>query len=156
MIISQVIYVDARARGKQFLRGSEHAAGYDVCVFPRDADDNPLDEVVIRRGGKPTLVHSGAKLWIKEEGFYGHVVPRSSTGHKLNIMLGNTAGVIDSDYQGELFMSLYNRGPDDVVLRAGDRVCQIIFLPFEKAAILETDSFEATARGEGGYGSSGR
>ncbi len=158
-----IIYLDSRARGQQFNHGTALSAGYDLAVFPR-LDDQPLDEITIE-GGETVLVNTGVRIWIGngnggEDDFSGPddpTVPRSSVGHKLNIMLGNTTGIIDADYQGELLMSLHNRGRSSVTLTAGTRVAQMVFVPYQRAILHEVDEFSSvSARGSGGYGSTGQ
>lgn len=155
----KIIYIDSRARGQQFNHGTALSAGYDLAVYPRH-EDQPLDEITIE-GGATVLVNTGVRIWIGNgsggDSFFGMVVPRSSVGHKLNIMLGNTTGIIDADYQGELLMSLHNRGRSSVTLTAGTRVAQMVFVPYQRAILHEVDEFSSvSARGEGGYGSTGQ
>jgi dUTP pyrophosphatase len=159
-IAPQIIYVDERARDKQLMAGSADAAGLDICIFPRDEDGIPLDRITLD-SGETRLVHTGIRVWIGAGGgdIFGMVVPRSSVGHKLNIMLGNTTGIIDSDYQGEILLSLHNRSDrTSRTIEAGERMAQMIFLPYLRATGIEvvTEFDSSTARGEGGYGSTGR
>jgi dUTP pyrophosphatase len=164
LIHPQVIYTDDRARGAQLTSGSPDSAGLDVAIYPRDEDGNPLDEITIVPGQPARLVHTGVRVWIGASGqrdCFGMVVPRSSVGHKLGVTFGNTAGIIDSDYQGELFVSLVMRGEEGrsapVTLKAGDRIGQMIFLPFLRSVRHEVSEFtDATDRGTGGVGSTGR
>jgi dUTP pyrophosphatase len=159
LIHPQIIYTDERARGRQLLRGSPDSAGLDVAIFPRDSDGNPLDEIILYAGDRPALIHTGVRIWIGagNQDCFGMVVPRSSVGHKLNVRFGNTAGIIDSDYQGELFVSLCLRSGAPVILKAGDRIGQMIFLPYLRSVLHTVDDFDnITDRGTGGVGSTGR
>jgi dUTP pyrophosphatase len=84
------------------------------------------------------------------------ILPRSGLGHKNGIVLGNLVGLIDSDYQGELKISCWNRGTDCFTVNPGERIAQLVFLPIVQASFTVVDEFHATQRGEGGFGSSGR
>lgn len=100
-------------------------------------------------------IHTGLKLEIPE-GYFGLIVPRSSTGTKLNLMLENSCGIIDSDYRGEVVMFMYNYGNSDVEIKRGDRLCQLILVPYLKADIVKVKKLSNTERGESGFGSTGR
>lgn len=89
-------------------------------------------------------------------GLYAAIYPRSSTGHKLGLVLGNGTGIIDNDYQGEIFISAVNRSRESIVIRHGDRIAQMVFRFAERAEFIEVEEFIAkTERGAGGFGSTG-
>ena len=84
------------------------------------------------------------------------ILPRSGLGHKYGIVLGNLVGLIDSDYQGPLMVSCWNRGNDHYTITPGDRIAQLVFVPVIQAEFNIVDDFDATIRGQGGFGSSGK
>lgn len=105
--------------------------------------------------GQQKLIRTGLKIHIKDPGYVGIIVPRSGLGHKEGIVLGNGTGVIDSDYQGEVMVSLRNQGAVSRMLEQGERIAQILFVPVARIQWEQVDSFEETDRGEGGFGSTG-
>jgi len=94
-------------------------------------------------------------MHLADPGYAAVILPRSGLGHKHGIVLGNLTGLIDSDYQGALLVSCWNRGTADFVIRPGDRIAQMVILPVARAEFCVVESFEASARGEGGFGSTG-
>jgi len=102
------------------------------------------------------LLPTGLAIYIADPGLAAVILPRSGLGHKHGIVLGNLVGLIDSDYQGELKISCWNRGADHFTVNPGDRIAQLVFLPVVRAAFSVVESFTETSRGEGGFGSSGR
>ena len=84
------------------------------------------------------------------------ILPRSGLGHKHGIVLGNLVGLIDSDYQGQIYVSVWNRGHADFQIEIGERIAQLVFVPVVKAAFEIVEEFQASRRGEGGFGHSGR
>jgi len=104
----------------------------------------------------PQLIPTGMALHISDRGYAAMVLPRSGLGHKHGIVLGNLVGLIDSDYQGQVFVSMWNRGSDVFELQPMERIAQLIIVPVVQAEFVEVADFAATARGEGGFGSTGR
>ena len=102
------------------------------------------------------LVRAGMAIHIGDPGYAALILPRSGLGHKSGIVLGNLVGLIDSDYQGELMMSVWNRSPTPFTIEPLERVAQLIIVPVMQAAFRVVDAFAPSARGEGGYGSTGR
>ena len=102
------------------------------------------------------LVPTGIAIWLKDPGYAALILPRSGLGHKHGIVLGNLVGLIDSDYQGQLMVSCWNRGSATYTLQPLERLAQLIIVPVVRAHFDVVDSFEATARSEGGFGSTGR
>lgn len=124
------------------------SAGLDlrVCI------DSP-----IQIASKETvLLPTGLAIYIADPSLAAVILPRSGLGHKHGIVLGNLVGLIDSDYQGELKISCWNRGLDCFTVNPGERIAQLVFLPIVQATFTVVDEFSATDRGEGGFGSSGR
>lgn len=105
--------------------------------------------------GDTVLVPSGIALYIADPGLAGLVLPRSGLGHRHGIVLGNLIGLIDSDYQGELLVSCWNRGQTPFTLRVGERIAQLVIVPVVQAALEVVESFETSRRGAGGFGHSG-
>lgn len=105
--------------------------------------------------GETALVPSGLAIHLGDPGLCAVVLPRSGLGHRQGLVLGNLTGLIDADYQGPLMISLWNRGPAPVTVQPGDRVAQLVFLPIARATWRLVDAFDASARGEGGFGHTG-
>ena len=106
--------------------------------------------------GETQLIPTGVALHIADTSLAAMLLPRSGLGHKHGIVLGNLVGLIDSDYQGQLFVSCWNRGRESFVVAVGERIAQMVFVPVVRAAFEIVDNFEASHRGEGGFGHSGR
>ena len=102
------------------------------------------------------LLPTGMAIYIADPSLAAVILPRSGLGHKHGIVLGNLVGLIDSDYQGELKVSCWNRGADHFTVHPGDRIAQLVFVPVIQAHFTIVDNFKTTARGEGGFGSSGK
>jgi dUTP pyrophosphatase len=114
-----------------------------------------VDMPVTISPGDTLLVSTGIAIHIGNPGLAAVILPRSGLGHKHGIVLGNLVGLIDSDYQGPLMISCWNRGNISFVLRPLDRLAQLVIVPVVQAAFREVVSFEESARGSGGFGSSG-
>ena len=102
------------------------------------------------------LVPTGIAIWLKDPGHAAMILPRSGLGHKHGIVLGNLVGLIDSDYQGPLMVSCWNRGHTTFTVQPMERIAQLVIVPVVQAAFRRVDDFEASARGEGGFGSTGK
>lgn len=114
-----------------------------------------LDEPVTIAPGETILVHTGIAIHVADPGYAALILPRSGLGHKKGIVLGNLVGLIDSDYQGELMISTWNRGNGPFVLEPFERLAQLVIVPVVQAQFNVVDDFEASARGAGGFGSTG-
>ena len=106
--------------------------------------------------GQTELIPSGIAIHIGDPGFAAVVLPRSGLGHKHGIVLGNLVGLIDSDYQGQIFVSTWNRGDTPFVLNPMERLAQLVILPVVQAAFSIVDEFDESSRGAGGFGSTGK
>ncbi|MDI6004709.1 dUTP diphosphatase [Cobetia marina] len=115
-----------------------------------------LDAPLTLAPGTCELVRTGLAIHIADPALAGMILPRSGLGHKHGIVLGNLVGLIDSDYQGELMISVWNRGDSKFVLEPGERLAQYVLVPVVQAELVEVTEFEASQRGEGGFGHSGR
>ena len=115
-----------------------------------------LDAPLTLAPGACELVRTGLAIHIADPALAGMILPRSGLGHKHGIVLGNLVGLIDSDYQGELMISVWNRGESEFVLEPGERLAQYVLVPVVQAELVEVSEFEVSQRGEGGFGHSGR
>jgi dUTP pyrophosphatase len=115
-----------------------------------------IDQQLELAPGQTELVPTGIAIHMKDSSIAATILPRSGLGHKHGIVLGNLVGLIDSDYQGQLFISVWNRGRETFVIEPGDRIAQMVFLPVIQPAFEIVDSFDASARGDGGFGHSGK
>ena len=127
---------------------SEGAAGLDLraCV------EGPLCVAA----GNCELIPTGMAVHIADPGLAAVLLPRSGLGHKHGIVLGNLVGLIDSDYQGQLFVSCWNRSGEDFTIAPGDRIAQMVIVPVVRARFEIVETFDDSARGEGGFGHTGR
>ena len=127
---------------------TEGSAGLDLraCV------EAPLD----LQPGQTELIPTGMAIHIGDPGLAAVILPRSGLGHKHGIVLGNLVGLIDSDYQGQLFVSCWNRGRESFTIEPGDRIAQLVFVPVVQARFEIVDAFETSRRAEGGFGHTGR
>ncbi len=114
-----------------------------------------LDEPVTIAPGETRLVRTGLAIHIANPGFAALILPRSGLGHKKGIVLGNLVGLIDSDYQGELMISTWNRGSEPFTLEPFERLAQLVVVPAVQPEFRVVDEFDASERGEGGFGSTG-
>lgn len=114
-----------------------------------------LDEHLRIEPGEAHLIPTGIALHIADPALAAVILPRSGLGHKHGIVLGNLVGLIDSDYQGQLFVSCWNRGTAQFVVEPGDRIAQLVFVPVVQADFEVVTEFTASHRGSGGFGHSG-
>ena len=115
-----------------------------------------LSEALELAPGATTLLPTGLAIHIADPGLCATILPRSGLGHKHGIVLGNLVGLIDSDYQGQLMVSVWNRSQQSFIIQPGERIAQLVFLPVVQASFTVVEEFDASERGEGGFGSSGR
>lgn len=115
-----------------------------------------LDAPVELHPGETLLIPSGIAIHIEDPGLAALVLPRSGLGHKHGVVLGNLVGLIDSDYQGQLLVSCWNRGERDFRIEVGERIAQLLLVPVVRAQFELVDAFGPSDRGDGGFGHSGR
>ena len=115
-----------------------------------------IDKSEVIDPGKTILVPTGIAIHLEDRNFCAMILPRSGLGHKHGIVLGNLVGLIDSDYQGQIFVSLWNRGNDSFVLNPMERIAQLVIVPIVQAKFNLVDDFVSTKRGAGGFGSTGK
>ncbi|HEX6929342.1 MAG TPA: dUTP diphosphatase [Gammaproteobacteria bacterium] len=137
--------------GKEFAL-PEYATGGSAGMDLRAC----LDAAVTLAPGDTHLVPTGIAIHIGDPGLAAMLLPRSGLGHKHGIVLGNLTGLIDSDYQGQLFVSVWNRGRENFVIEPGERIAQMIIVPVVQVRFEQVEDFEESRRGAGGFGHSGR
>ncbi|NLG76843.1 MAG: dUTP diphosphatase [Xanthomonadaceae bacterium] len=115
-----------------------------------------LDEAIELKPGDTQLIPSGIAIHLEDPGYAAIVLPRSGLGHKHGIVLGNLVGLIDSDYQGQVFVSVWNRGQATFTIQPGERIAQLVVVPVVQVDFEVVEEFTASERGAGGFGSSGR
>jgi dUTP pyrophosphatase len=115
-----------------------------------------LDAPLVLAPGQTVLIPTGLSIYIADPGYAGFILPRSGLGHRHGIVLGNLVGLIDSDYQGPLMVSAWNRSQAPFTIEPLERLAQLVIVPVVQAAFEKVETFDATARGQGGFGSTGR
>lgn len=115
-----------------------------------------LDEELVIAPGETHLLPTGISIYISDPGLCATILPRSGLGHKHGIVLGNLVGLIDSDYQGPLMVSAWNRGQQSYAIQPGERIAQLVILPVVQASFNLVTDFDSSERGQGGFGSSGK
>jgi len=140
--------LDARMRAHLPAYATPGSAGLDLRAC--------LDEPLELAPGATALVPTGLAIHVADPGYAALILPRSGLGHKHGIVLGNLVGLIDSDYQGQLMVSTWNRGHAAFVLQPMERLAQLVIVPVQQVAFNVVDDFDASARGAGGFGSTGR
>ena len=115
-----------------------------------------IDQEMTLEPGQTELIPTGLAIHIEDPALAAVILPRSGLGHKHGIVLGNLVGLIDSDYQGQLYVSTWNRGSESFSLKPGERLAQLVFVPVVQAEFELVEDFDQSHRGEGGFGHSGR
>ena len=114
-----------------------------------------LEKTTEIKPGETLLIPTGLSIYVEDPNMAAVILPRSGLGHKHGIVLGNLVGLIDSDYQGQLFVSCWNRGDKDFTIEIGDRIAQLVIVPVIQVEFEVVDDFAKTHRGAGGFGHSG-
>jgi dUTP pyrophosphatase len=114
-----------------------------------------LKEPLVLSPGQTVLIPTGLAIYIADNSVAATILPRSGLGHKHGIVLGNLVGLIDSDYQGEILISCWNRGQESFTIQPGDRIAQLVFLPVIQVEWAIVENFDDTQRGQGGFGHTG-
>jgi dUTP pyrophosphatase len=140
--------LDARMREQLPAYATNGSAGLDLRAC--------LDEPLTLKPGETALVPTGLAIHVGDPGYAALILPRSGLGHKHGIVLGNLVGLIDSDYQGQLMISTWNRGETTFVLNPMERLAQLVIVPVVQAEFNIVDDFEQSERGAGGFGSTGK
>ena len=115
-----------------------------------------IDEPLTLHPGESALVPSGIAIHLGDPGLAAVIIPRSGLGHKHGIVLGNLVGLIDSDYQGQVFVSCWNRGRESFVVNPLERIAQLVVVPVVQVELNIVEAFDESTRGEGGFGSTGK
>ncbi|MCX4140796.1 dUTP diphosphatase [Paraburkholderia sp. SEWSISQ10-3 4] len=140
--------LDARMREQLPAYATTGSAGLDLRAC--------LGEPLTLKPGETALVPTGLAIHVGDPGYAALILPRSGLGHKHGIVLGNLVGLIDSDYQGQLMISTWNRGTTTFVLNPMERLAQLVIVPVVQAEFNIVDDFETSERGAGGFGSTGK
>ncbi|MBX3601991.1 MAG: dUTP diphosphatase [Rubrivivax sp.] len=140
--------LDPRMAGQLPAYATPGSAGLDLRAC--------LDAPLVLAPGDAALIPTGLAIHLGDPGLAAMLLPRSGLGHKHGIVLGNLVGLIDSDYQGPLMVSCWNRGREPFTVQPLERIAQMVIVPVVQAAFRVVDSFDSSARGEGGFGSTGR
>jgi dUTP pyrophosphatase len=140
--------LDPRMRDQLPQYATDGAAGLDLRAC--------IDTPITLNPGETRLIPTGLAIHICDSGYAALILPRSGLGHKHGIVLGNLVGLIDSDYQGQLMVSAWNRGQDAFELAPMERLAQLVIVPVVQATFKVVDEFDTSARGKGGFGSTGR
>lgn len=127
---------------------TEGSAGLDLRAL--------IEQPLTVNAGETVLIPTGISIYIADPSLAAVILPRSGLGHKNGIVLGNLVGLIDSDYQGPLMVSLWNRSDTAFTINIGDRIAQLVFVPVVQVGFNLVQDFESTERGEGGFGHSGK
>ena len=144
----QVKILDERMRSQMPSYATPGSAGLDLRAC--------LDETIEIAPGQTVLVPTGLAIHVADPGYAALILPRSGLGHKHGIVLGNLVGLIDSDYQGQLMVSTWNRGSTTFKLEPMERLAQLVIVPVAQVEFDVVDEFDSSERGAGGFGSTGR
>ncbi len=148
MTVIDLKVLDARMAGHLPQYATPGSAGLDLRAC--------LDAPLVLEPGQAALIPTGLSIHIGDPGLAAMLLPRSGLGHKHGIVLGNLVGLIDSDYQGPLMVSCWNRGAAAFTVQPMERIAQMVIVPVVQATFRQVDSFDASQRGSGGFGSTGR
>lgn len=140
--------LDPRVKEKMPAYATVGSAGLDLRAM--------LDEPLTLAPGETKLIKTGLAIHLADPGYAALILPRSGLGHKHGIVLGNLVGLIDSDYQGELMVSTWNRGKDSFTIEPMERIAQLVIVPVVQMQMNIVEDFQASDRGAGGFGSTGK
>jgi len=148
MISLDVRILDARLRDNLPVYATPGAAGLDLRAC--------LEAPLTLQPGDTQLIPTGLAIHVADPGYAALILPRSGLGHKHGVVLGNLVGLIDSDYQGQLMVSTWNRGREPFTVQPLERIAQLVIVPVAQVQFNVVDEFAASARGAGGFGSTGK
>jgi dUTP pyrophosphatase len=144
----QVKILDERMRDQLPAYGTPGSAGLDLRAC--------IDQAIEIAPGQTVLVPTGLAIYVEDSRYAAFILPRSGLGHKHGIVLGNLVGLIDSDYQGQLMVSTWNRGSTAFKLEPMERLAQLVVMPVQQVELKVVEEFTGSSRGAGGFGSTGR
>ena len=144
----QVKILDERMRGQMPAYGTPGSAGLDLRAC--------IDAAIAIAPGQTVLVPTGLSIYVEDPRYAALILPRSGLGHKHGIVLGNLVGLIDSDYQGQLMVSTWNRSGTPFTLEPMERLAQLVIVPIQQVELKIVDEFVKSSRGASGFGSTGR
>ena len=144
----QVKILDERMRSQMPAYGTPGSAGLDLRAC--------IDAAIEIAPGQTVLVPTGLSIYVEDPRYAALILPRSGLGHKHGIVLGNLVGLIDSDYQGQLMVSTWNRSSLPFTLEPMERLAQLVIVPVQQVELMIVDEFVESSRGAGGFGSTGR
>ena len=144
----EVRVLDERVRAEMPAYATPGSAGLDLRAC--------LDAALVLDPGETRLLPTGLAIHLADPGYAAMILPRSGLGHKHGIVLGNLVGLIDSDYQGQLMVSCWNRGNAAFTIEPMERIAQLVIVPVVQAELVVVDAFAASERGAGGFGSTGQ
>ncbi|MEY4495174.1 MAG: deoxyuridine 5-triphosphate nucleotidohydrolase Dut [Pseudomonadota bacterium] len=144
----QVKILDERMRDQLPAYGTPGSAGLDLRAC--------IDEAIEIAPGQTVLIPTGLAIYVEDPRYAAFILPRSGLGHKHGIVLGNLVGLIDSDYQGQLMVSTWNRGSSAFKLEPMERLAQLVVMPIQQVKLQVVEEFTESSRGAGGFGSTGR
>ena len=144
----QVKILDERMRNQMPSYGTPGSAGLDLRAC--------IDAAIAIAPGQTVLVPTGLSIYVEDPRYAALILPRSGLGHKHGIVLGNLVGLIDSDYQGQLMVSTWNRSSIPFTLEPMERLAQLVIVPIQQVELKIVDEFAESSRGTGGFGSTGR
>ena len=144
----QVKILDERMRSQMPAYGTPGSAGLDLRAC--------IDAAIEIAPGQTVLVPTGLSIFVEDPRYAALILPRSGLGHKHGIVLGNLVGLIDSDYQGQLMVSTWNRSSLPFILEPMERLAQLVIVPIQQVNLKIVDEFAESSRGTGGFGSTGR
>jgi dUTP pyrophosphatase len=140
--------LDPRLRDNLPHYATPGAAGLDLRAC--------IEKAAVLRAGEAQLVPTGIAIHLEDSGYAAMILPRSGLGHKHGIVLGNLVGLIDSDYQGQIMVSCWNRGREPFTIQPLERIAQMVIVPVVQVQLNVVDQFVESARGAGGFGSTGK
>jgi dUTP pyrophosphatase len=140
--------LDEKIRSQMPAYATHGSAGLDLRAC--------IDEPITLRAGDTALIPTGLAIHLDDPGLAAVIIPRSGLGHKHGIVLGNLVGLIDSDYQGQVFVSCWNRGREAFIVNPLERIAQLVVVPVVQMQLNVVESFEESSRGAGGFGSTGK
>ena len=150
----ELIILDERIKQSDLKPKTPGSAGIDLVAIDWAKTSEESRDQLFLLPGQVAMIGTGIAIHIKDPGYAAMILPRSGAGHK-GLVLGNLVGLIDSDYQGELKVSAWNRSSDPIIIKPMDRIAQLVIIPVVVPEFVVVDSFDESARGVGGFGSTG-